>query len=88
MSISRQLMRGLRVLTRRRAADQDVADEVEHYLEQTTATHLARGLSPEQARRAAQLEIGKSTVVREQVRAYGWENAIDGSMTRTKSAPC
>ncbi|HET7374277.1 MAG TPA: ABC transporter permease [Gemmatimonadaceae bacterium] len=86
MSISRQLKRGLRALTRRRAADQDVADEVEHYLEQTTAAHVARGLSPEQARRAAQLEIGHATVVREQVRAYGWENAIDGSVADLRYA--
>jgi putative ABC transport system permease protein len=86
VSISRQFARGLRVLTRRRAADQDVADEVEHYFDQTTAAHIARGLSPEQARRAARLEIGNATIVREQVRAYGWENAIDGSIADLRYA--
>jgi putative ABC transport system permease protein len=76
MSLWRQLTRGLRVLTNRTAADQDVTDEVEDYLEQSTAALVESGLSPEEARRAARLDLGNVTVVREQVRAYGWENAI------------
>lgn len=76
MSLWRQLTRGLRVLTNRTAADQDVADEVQHYLEEATSAFVARGLSPDEARRAARLELGNMTVVREQVRAYGWENLI------------
>ena len=37
MSAWRQLVRGLRALTHRSAADRDVADEVQHYLEQAAA---------------------------------------------------
>jgi hypothetical protein len=37
MSLWRQLARGLRVLTNRTVADQEVADEVRDYLEQATA---------------------------------------------------
>lgn len=77
MSFWRQLTHGLRVLTHRAAADQDVADEVAHYLEQSIAAHVARGRSAEEARRAARLELGNVTVIREEVRAGGWENAID-----------
>jgi putative ABC transport system permease protein len=73
MSLWRQLTRGLRVLTNRTAADDDLSDEVQHFLEQSTAAHLARGLSPSEARRAARLELGNVTTVREQVRASGWE---------------
>ncbi|HKE31463.1 MAG TPA: permease prefix domain 1-containing protein, partial [Candidatus Angelobacter sp.] len=76
MSLWRQLMRGLRVLGNRRAADQDVSDEVQHYFEETTAAFEAKGMSPEAARRAAQLEVGNTTIMREQVRAYGWENLV------------
>ena len=61
MSLWRQLTRGLRALTNRSAADQDVADEVQDYLEQATAAHIARGLSPDEARRAARLELGSVT---------------------------
>jgi len=76
MSIRRHLTRGLRVLLNRPAADRDIADEVRHYLEQATDEHMARGLSYDDARRAARLECGNATVVAEQVREYGWENAL------------
>lgn len=77
MTLWRQLTRGLHALTHRTAADQDVADEVQDYLEQATAAHLAQGLPPDQARRAARLELGTVTGVREQMRGYGWENLIE-----------
>ena len=77
MALWRQLSRGLRVLTNRSAADQDVADEVRHYLDEATAEHLARGLSQDDALRAARLELGGVTHVTEQVRGYGWENVVD-----------
>jgi len=81
MSLWRQLTRGLRALTNGTAADQDIADEVRDYLEQSTAEMVAKGLSPEQARRAAQLEIGNTTIMREQVRSYGWENLVRTTLT-------
>lgn len=76
MSFWRQLTRGFRVLTNRKASDQDVSDEVEHYLEQATDAYLASGLSREEARRAAQLELGNTAVVREQLRSSGWESFL------------
>jgi len=76
MSLWSQLARGLRALANRKAADQDIADEVESYLEQATAELVARGLPPDDARRAARMDLGNTTAVREQVRSYGWENAI------------
>jgi putative ABC transport system permease protein len=77
VSLWRELARGIRALTNRSAADQDVADEVQHYLEQATAAHVARGLSPEEALRTARIELGSVTAAREQVRGYGWENAVE-----------
>jgi len=76
MSFWRQMARGLRVLTHRDAADREVADEVEHYIEEATAALISSGLTPEAARRTAQLEYGNPTQMREAVRSYGWENAL------------
>ncbi len=73
MSLWRQITRGLRVLTHRRRADQDVADEVRDYFDHATAEFEARGLSAEEARRAARLEFGSPTMIREEARSYGWE---------------
>lgn len=76
MSLWRQVSRGLRILTHRHAADQDVADEVHHFLEEAAAESVTRGLSSEEARRAAKLEVGNVDAVREQIRAAGWENMV------------
>jgi predicted permease len=74
MSFWHQLTGGLRVLFHREAADRAIEDEVSHYLEESAAAFEARGLSREQARRAARMEIGNAS---EQVRGYGWENGIE-----------
>ena len=86
MSLWRQLARGLRALNHRTAAERDVADEVQHYLEQARAANVARGLSPADALRAARLEVGNTTLVREQVRASGWENTVDSLLTDLRYA--
>lgn len=77
MSLLRQLSRGLRSLVRRSSADREVDEELQHFLEQATAAQLARGTPPHLARRAARLEMGNLTSVREQVRASGWEHALE-----------
>ena len=76
MSLWRHFTRGLDVLLHRQAADQDVADELRHYLDQATASLMDSGLSPDEARRAARLELGSASGAREQVRSYGWEHTI------------
>jgi putative ABC transport system permease protein len=81
MSLWRQLTRGLRVLIRKEAADRDAGDEVEHYLQQATEAWVAKGLSPEDARRAARLELGSPAIIHEQVRSYGWEQTIHTLLT-------
>ncbi|HEU4629168.1 MAG TPA: ABC transporter permease [Gemmatimonadaceae bacterium] len=86
MSLWRQLARGLRALTHRSAADRDIADEVQHYLEQATAAHVARGLPPAEALRAARLELGGVTRVREEVRGYGWENVVETGLADLRYA--
>jgi putative ABC transport system permease protein len=80
MSLWRHLSRGLRVLTQRRAADEELADEVHHYTDQAAAEFVESGLSPEEARRAARLEVGNMDAVREQIREHGWESVFDSSL--------
>jgi predicted permease len=86
VSFWRQLSRGVRALTGRTAADRDLSDEVEHYLEQATAANVARGIAPADARREAMLEIGNATRVKEHVRRSGWESAIESLLTDIRYA--
>ena len=77
MSLWRHFVHGLRVLRNRKAADKEIADEVDQYLEESTAEFLKKGLSPEEARRAALLELGGRSAIQQQIRAYGWENMLE-----------
>ena len=77
MAFWRPLTRGLYALTHRDAADRDAADEVTSFLEEATAAHIAGGLPPEQARRAARRELGNTTVVIEDLRSSGWEHHVE-----------
>ncbi len=74
MSLWRQLTYGLRSLANRAKHDRDTAEEVEQYFEEAEAALRSRGLSAEDARRAARLEAGNLTLVKNRVNAYGWEN--------------
>src|SRR5579863_2240856 len=76
MSFWRQLTYGLRGMVNRTARDREDADEVEQYFEEAAAAWRARGLTEQEAARAARLEAGSLTTTREQVRSYGWENAV------------
>ncbi|MGH9385310.1 MAG: permease prefix domain 1-containing protein [Vicinamibacterales bacterium] len=77
MAFWRPLRRGLYTLTHRDSTDRQVADEVAHYLDEATDAYVASGLTRDQARRAARLELGNPAVVREDVRSYGWENVVE-----------
>src|SRR5438128_11313925 len=77
MSLFRQVKRGLRALFNRKAADREIADEIAHYLRESAASLTAKGLPPDEALRAARLELGGAVAVHEQIRGYGWENTMD-----------
>jgi predicted permease len=80
MSVLRQSIHGLRNLIRRKWADEDIADEVDSFVAEAKAELEARGVSPEEADRAARIRVGSRTAVREQVRSYGWENFVSGTI--------
>jgi predicted permease len=67
----------LRVLTDRAASDKTIDDEARDYLDRATEAHIARGLSPQEARRAARLECGSAESIREEVRGHGWETTVE-----------
>ena len=77
MNLWRQVTFGLRSLIDRQAACRDARDEVRHYLAESAAAHEADGLSPEEAQRAARIELGGPTNVAEQIRASGWEKVVE-----------
>jgi len=74
------------VLLGRPAADRDLSEELDHYVEQATAAHLARGMTPEEAGRAARVEVGSRAAIREEVRSSGWESIVESAWADARLA--
>src|SRR5262245_8650301 len=60
MSLWRHVTRGAHALTNPSAADEEVADEVHHYLDQATDELIRQGCSPGDAQRIVRLRWGPS----------------------------
>lgn len=58
----------LRSLFQRKRADQELSEELAHHLDRKTESYLARGMSPDQAKRAAVLEMDGLEKVKEECR--------------------
>ena len=56
-----ELTARIQALFRRRQLDDDLDQELQSHLDLLTEEHLRRGLSPEEARRAARLQVGGLT---------------------------
>ncbi len=76
MSLWRHLRHGIRGILRRPTVDREIQDEVDHYLAEAARAHEAAGLDPEAALRAARLDLGSATAVREEIRGSGWEGRL------------
>src|SRR6476660_2790813 len=65
----------LRGLVRSRQMDREIDDEITSHLAEATEEYVRQGLSPEEARRAAQRSFGGVTQTKEvyrQVRSFMW----------------
>ena len=79
MPLWRALVSGLRRLFFRDAADRDLDDELGHYLALATDEGIRRGLTPDEAARAARARMGSLEAAKTEVRLGGWE-AVFGSL--------
>ena len=70
-------MRWLRRLFQKSRADKELDRELQFHLERQIADHIAVGISPEEARRRANLEFGGLERVKEEVRDTRWETHLE-----------
>ena len=71
--------RRCRRFLRRRYWDEERVRELDAYLEAETDENLARGMSPEEARRAARLKLGNTVLIREEIytmNSLGWLESL------------
>lgn len=82
----RQLVRGLRALADRSSVDDELDEEVRDYFERACAYLVREGLSPEEAARVVRRELGDAARAREELRSYGWENAVEATLADFRHA--
>ena len=73
----RRVLAGIRALFHRDHIEHDLDEELHAYLDAAIDRHLQAGLSPEAAARAARLELGSATALKQQVHETGWESRLD-----------
>jgi len=76
-----QISQGLATLFGRARTDQDLAEEMSHFLAEAEADLMAGGATRAEARRAVRLQHGDGLPAREMVRAYGWETGVEALIT-------
>jgi predicted permease len=79
MSLWRAIRAGTRSLIRRQQVEQDLDDELQHFLELITEENLRAGMPRAAAERAARLQVGGIEATRSRVRATGWEAVLETS---------
>ena len=79
MSLWRAVRAGTRSLFRKREVDQELDDELQHFLELITQENIKSGMAPAAAARAARSQIGSFDAAKERVRSAGWESIVETS---------
>ena len=77
MRALRRLVSGLSALVRRSRVEQDLDEEIEAYLSASVEAKMGSGMAPEDARRAARVELGSIEAVKDHTRGVGWETLIE-----------
>jgi len=79
MSLLRHLAGGLRAVFRRQRAEREMDEELRDYLDAAAKDKMRSGMSPEDARRAARVEMGSLEAVKDEIRDAGWESALEAA---------
>ena len=77
MGALRRLVNGLRAIARRTREDAELDEELRHYLDAAADDGRRQGLSADEARRRARLNLGSVDAVKDHTRDAGWDTAVD-----------
>src|SRR6266850_1843050 len=77
MNVFRHLTAGLKELVRRDKTESELSEELNAYLQNAADAKVQAGATPEEALRSARLELGGMETVKHEVRAVGWEFALE-----------
>lgn len=77
MRLLRSTRDGIRALFNKRARNCEIEQELESFMEESIREKIRHGMSPDNAIRAARIEIGSAETVRQKVWSAGWESTAD-----------
>lgn len=73
----RSVFSGFSGMLHKKRSRRELDNELSQFLDASTAHHQDCGMSPTEARRAALLEMGSVTSVRQQIRETRWESVVE-----------
>jgi len=77
MRLLSNLIHGLRSLFRNGAIESEMDEELRGFVDASTADKLRRGMTPDQAIRAARVEVGSANAVKHHIRSAAWEAKVE-----------
>jgi predicted permease len=77
MVLLRRLLSGIDGLIWRTRVENELDDELQEFLETSIEEKIGRGLSREEATRAARMELGSMEAIKDRVRDVRWESVLD-----------
>ena len=73
MSRLRRIVAGVGALLRRHSSESELEEELHTFIAASVDEKVRAGMSPEDALRAARVEVGSLAAVKDEVRSAGWE---------------
>ena len=77
MGLRSNVVHGFRSLFRKRAIEREMDEELRAFVEASVADKLRRGMTPEEAIRAARAEMGSANAVKHHIRSGAWETKLE-----------
>ena len=77
MSLRSNVVQGLRALLRKRAIESEMDEELSAFVEASTADKLRRGMTSDEALRAARAEMGSANAIKHHIRSGAWETRVE-----------
>ena len=77
MGLFGNLAAGLRSLTGRVRAEREMDEDLRSFLDASTENKRRSGMTPEQAARAARVEMGSANAVKHRIRSAAWETVAE-----------
>src|SRR4051812_11495798 len=77
MNVFRHIAAGIRDLVRREKTESELNEELTAYVQSVADAKVQAGATPEEALRSARVELGGMESVKDEVRAVGWESALE-----------